>query len=297
MYGNAARAQSSSGLQYNPKRIPWTDLTFHAKNFWVEVSTHVELISLPAAEAEALLLPSPRGTPIKPAAPQVSQMTINTTIDPKFRSPVTIYNRIWFNPMDATALGRIWLRRGEDDYKKIYRFTDRGVFRHQLEPKDKNEAAFDPEKWTHIKDSFYPYDLTQPECEGASEPSLLIYILCATEISKMNNSFALCVFGKRQLHRVRLQQEGRYPLNINFIEKTRQKTTRKEERINALKNAINAERMESDLNEVEDFSFLGLHKEIAVYLDLARFVPLRVEGVIPTVGKVELNLCEARLKN
>ena len=297
MYGNAAHAQSSSGLQYNPNRVPWTDLTFHAKNFWVEVSTHVELISLPAAEAEALLLPSPRGAPVKPATPQVSQMTINTTIDPKFRSPVNIYNRIWFNPMDAFALGRISLRRGEDDYKKIYRFTDRGVFRHQLEPRDKNEAALDPEKWTHIKDSFYSYDLAQLGCNGAAEASLLIYILSAAAISKMNNPLFLCVFGKRQLHRVKLQQEGTYPLSVSLIEKSQLNEIRKEGTVNAIKIAISAEPMESDLNEVEDFSFIGLHKEIAVYFDLARFIPLRVNGIIPAVGKVELNLREARLKN
>ena len=296
MYGSATRAQSSSGLQYNPDRVPWTDLTFHAKNFWVEVSTHVELISLPAAEAEALLLPSPKGAPVKPTTPQAFQMTINTTIDPKFRSPVNIYNRIWFNPMDASALGRIRMRRGEDDFKKMYRFTDRGVFRHQLEPKDKKEAVLDPEKWTNIKDSFYPYDLTRLECGGVTERSVLIYILSAADISNLNHSFALCAFGKRQLHRVKLKQEGIYPLSVNFIEKTRQNEIRKEESINAIKIAISTEPMESDLSEAENFSFLGLHKDISIYIDPTTHFPIQVSGIIPTVGKVQLELSEAQIK-
>ena len=169
VFQHPAQAQSFSQLNLDASRVRWTDLTFHAKNFWVEVSTTVQLTSLPVSEVEAELLASPKGLPIKPTSSQISQMTINTTIDPKFRSPVNIYNRIWFNPTDASALGRISLRRGEDDYKKIYRFTDQGVFRHQLEPKDKNEAALDPEKWTNIKDSFYPYDLTQLGCGGATE--------------------------------------------------------------------------------------------------------------------------------
>ena len=290
MYGNAARAQSPSGLQYNPNRVPWTDLTFHAKNFWVEVSTRVELISLPAAEAEALLLPSPKGAPIKPATPQVSQMTINTTIDPKFRSPVTIYNRIWFNPMDAFALGRISLRRGEDDYKKIYRFTDQGVFRHQLEPRDKNEVALDPEKWTHIKDSFYSYDLTQLGCAGATEPSLLIYIICAAEIPNMSNSSALCVFGKRQLHRVQLRQEGTLSLKINYMEKNRQFETRNEGTLKAQEIAITAQPLGNDSEEVENFSFLGFQRDITIYLEPHSGLPVQASGIIPTIGKADLIL-------
>ncbi len=297
MYSKAIHAQTSSGRQYDQSRVPWTDLSFHAKNFWVEVSTGVQLISLPAAEVEALLLPLPQGAPIKPTTSQVYQMTINTTIDPKFGSPVNIYNRIWFNPTDASALGRVRLRRGEDDFKKSYRFTEQGVFRHQLEPKDKKEAALDPEKWTNIKDSFYPYDLTQLGCGTASERSLLIYMLSAADISNPNHSFAVCVFGKRQLHRARLQQEGEYPLGINFIEKTKQNEIRREERINATKIAITAKPLESDLNEAENFSFFGLHKDIVLYIDPARNMPIRVTGIISSVGKVELNLLEVRLKN
>ena len=47
---------------------------------------------------------------------------------------------------DASALGRIRLLRGEDDFKKIYRFTDRGDFRHCLEPKDESQTRLAPEK-------------------------------------------------------------------------------------------------------------------------------------------------------
>jgi len=296
MHGSAARAQSSSGLQYNPNRVPWTDLTFHAKNFWVEVSTYVELISLPADEAETLLLPSPKGTPIKPATPQVSQMTINTTIDPKFRSPVNIYNRIWFNPTDAAALGRTWLRRGEDDYKKIYRFTRQGVFRHQIEPKNKKEAVLAPENWTRENNNFYAYDPARLSCAGVTERSLLIYILSATDISKTGHPLSLCVFDKRQLHRVKLQQQGTYPISVNFGEKAQQREIRKEERIDALKIAINAEPMESDLDEVENFSFLGLHEDISIYIDPQTALPIQVSGIIPTVGRAHLKLVEVGLK-
>ena len=214
-----AQAQSNSDLKLDANQVAWTRLLFHAKNFWVEVSTEIQLASIPANQIEALLLSTPQGHPIRPASAGASQMTVNTTIDPRFRSGVSIYNRIWFNSADATALGRIRLRRGEDDFKKIYRFTKQGVFRHRLEPKNKKEASQAPENWTDIKDSFYPYDQNRLGCPGVSERSLPIYILSAVTTYRLEDAFYLCVFGKRQLHRVTLRKAGESLLKINYIEK------------------------------------------------------------------------------
>jgi hypothetical protein len=180
--------------------------------------------SLRASDLDAVLLASPQGIPIKPQTSSAAEMTINTTIDPRFRSPVKIHNRIWFNPTDASALGRARLRRGDDNFKKMYRFTEQGVFRHRIEPKNKKEASLEPEQWTDIKDSFYPYDLTRLGCPFVSERSLLVFILSAADFSRNNEPLSLCVFGKRQLHRVQLQKRGRYPLSVNYIEKTQQTT-------------------------------------------------------------------------
>jgi hypothetical protein len=296
IHSRPAHAQPSSRPLYDPGRIPWTELTFHAKNFWVEVTTTVQLTSLPVSEVESQLLATPQRMPIKPTSSQVSQMTIKTTIDPKFRSPVNIYNRIWFDPMDASALGRVRLRRGEDDFKKVYRFTRQGVFRHQIEPKDKKEALLAPENWTHESDNFYAYDRARPGCSGVTERSLLIYILSAADISSINNSAALCVFGKRQLHRVKLQQEGIYPLTVNFIQKTQPNKIGKEETTKAIKIAISAEPMESNLKEPEDFSFLGLHQDTAIYIDSATNFPVQISGIIPTLGMASLKLSEVQTK-
>jgi len=294
LYGKAM-AESSSSLTLDAGQVQWKRLSFFAKKkFQVEVSTQIDLASLPSSRAEAELPTSRQGIPIKLDSDRVSQMTVNTVIDPVFRPPVNIYNRIWFNPRDAEALGRIRLRRGEDDFKKIYRFTDRGVFRHRMEPKDIKEALQEPEKWTDIKDSFYPYNLTQLGCTIATERSLLLYILSAAEISKIGNSFSLCVFGKRQLHRLQLKQEGTYPVNVNFMDNTQPNEIRKQERINAIKIAITAEPMESDLNEVENFSFLGLHKDISIFIDPATHFPVQVSGIIPGIGTVHLKLNEVK---
>ena len=293
---HTAGAQPISHFKLDSHRIPWSHLSYNAKNFWVEVSTDIHLRSITASELDTILLKSPKGTPIQPLTPKAAQMIINTTIDPRFRSPVNINNHIWFNPTDAAALGRIRLRRGEDDFKKMYRFTEKGVFRHRREPKNRKEASLAPEKWTDVKDSFYPYDLTRLDCPVVTERSLLIYILSAVDFSKIYNPISLCVFGKRQLHRVRLQKPSIHQLTVNYLEKKQQSELRKQITVKTLKIEIEAKPMKSDLKEPENFSFLGVHKNISVFIDPISLLPLQAGGIIPGVGYVNLKLREARMK-
>ena len=287
-----AGAQPISHLKLDSRRVPWSALSFHAKNFWVEVTTDIQMKSLPASDLGAVLLASPKGVPIKPQVPQINEMTINTIIDPRFRSPVKIHNRIWFNPTDASAIGRVRLRRGEDDFKKTYRFTEQGVFRHRIEPQNKGEARLEPDKWTDIKDTFYPYDINQLGCPGISERSVMIYIISAAAISKNNTPLTFCIFGKRQLHRVQLRKEGILPIKINYIEKNQQVETRKEGILKALKMVITAQPIEPHLENGENFSFLGFHKDITIYIDPTSGLPIQASGIIPTIGKADLVLEE-----
>jgi hypothetical protein len=60
---HTARAQPISHFKLDTHRIPWSHLSFHAKNFWVEVSTDIQMKSLRPSELDALLLASPKAYP------------------------------------------------------------------------------------------------------------------------------------------------------------------------------------------------------------------------------------------
>ena len=286
-----ARAQPISHLELDTHRVPWSQLSFHAKNFWVEVSTDLQMKSLRASDLYTVLLASPKGIPIQPQTSQVNEITINTIIDPHFRSPVKIHNRIWFDPENAAAIGRIRIRRGEDDFKKMYRFTDQGVFRHRIEPKNKSEARLELDKWTDIKNTFYPYDMKQLNCPMVSERSLLIFILSAAAISK-DKPYTVCIFGKRQLHRVQLRNDGLLPIKANYIEKKQRTPNRKEIVVHAHKITITGQSLYSGKEAAENFSFLGFHKDISIYIEPSSGLPIQASGIIPTIGKVHLRLRE-----
>lgn len=295
-FSNYIRAQSYSQIKLDPKRVPWTQLLYQVKKFSVEVNTQVQLESLPAAEAEAALIKSPQGVPIEAWRPESNKISVLIIVDSVFMPPITTINHVWFNPEDAAALGRIRLQRGDDDFKKVYRFTEQGVFRHRQEPKNQQEASKQPEQWTDVKDTFYPYNLDQLGCPNVSERLVLIYIASAVEISKSMQPLSFCVFGKRQLFHVRFKPEGFHSLKVDFIERKQQNEIRRQGDREALKIAFEAQPLASDLAKAEDFSFLGLHEDIAIFIDPLSNLPIQISGTIPKVGEVTIKLIEVWLR-
>ena len=295
-FSNSTRAQSYSQIKLDPKRVPWTQLSYRIKNFSAEVDVQVQLKSLPAAEVETALIKSPQGVPINAWRPESNSITVQYWVDTIFKPPVKTINQVWFNPQDATALGRIRLRRGNADFKKVYRFTEQGVFRHQREPKDQQENSKQPEKWTDVKDTFYAYNLDQLGCPKVTERLVLIYIASAAEISKSMQPLSFCVFGRRQLFHVRLKPEGYHALEVDFIEKKQQGGIRRRGEVEALKIALETQPLASDLKKVEDFSFLGFQEDIAIFIDPVSDLPIQLSGKISMVGNVAIKLHEVQLR-
>jgi hypothetical protein len=289
-------AQPYSQIKLDLKRVPWTQLSYRINKLSVEVNAQVQLASLPAAEVEAALIKSPQGDPIEVWLPESNRISVYYNVNPIFLSPVKTINHVWFNPQDATALGRIRQRRGKEDFKKVYRFTEQGVFRHRREPKDQQEIPLEPEKWTDVKDTFYAYDLAQLGCPNITERTVLIYIASAAELSKSMSPLSFCVFGRRQLFHVRLKPEGIHPIKVDFIEKSQQGEMRRQGKVEVLKIALEVQPLASDLDKVEDFSFLGFQENIAIYIDPIAGLPVQISGIISKVGNVTIKLAEVRLR-
>jgi hypothetical protein len=293
---NLSRAQTHSQIKLDPKRVPWIKLLFKIESFSADVTTQVQLESLTAADVEAELIKSPEGTPIEVIPPESNKITVNYDVKYILKPPIKTINHVWFNPIDATALGRIRLRRGNDDFKKVYRFTEQGVFRHQLEPKDQQETSKQPEQWTATQDSFYSYDIDQLGCHNVTERLVLIYLASALELSKSTQPISFCVFGRRQLFDVQLKPQGLYSLEVDFIEKKQHGEVHRQGKVKALKIAIDPRPLASDLDKEEDFSFLGFQEDIAIFIDSQSGLPIQISGKISVVGQVTIKLHEVWLR-
>ena len=293
---SSSGAQTYSQLVLDADRVPWSSLIYKARSFVVDVDVAVHLEYLSAAEVEAALIEARQGTALQVPAQGACRLSNDIVIDSIVQPPVKISNQVWFDPQDATALGRIRLRQGEDDFKKLYRFTQQGVFRHRIEPRDEQEARQDPERWTDVRDKFYAYNLDQLGCVNVSERLLLIYIASAVEKFEDSKPLFLCVFAKRQLFQVKLESAGLHSLKVDYIEKNQHSKNHRKDKVDAHKIILESRPLESDLLKVENFSFLGFHKNITFYIHPTSKLPIQISGEMPRAGKVTVKLHEVQLK-
>jgi hypothetical protein len=287
---------SYSQLKLDVKRIPWTHLTFEAKSFMADVTAQLQLESMPADDVNAVLLFNKQGDALPIPSTGAYKLTSNTLMDIIGKSPIKMDNQVWFDPGDATAFGRVRLRLGEDEQKKEYRFTQQGVFRHRKEPKDDQEAKQGPDKWTDEVDTFYAYDLPELGCTNVSERLLLVYIASTAEELENDKPLSLCIFGKRQLFRVQLSSAGIENVEVDYVEKKQQTEQRRQGKIKAHKIVLESRPLKSDLEKVENFSFLGFQKNIAFFIEPASNLPIQLSGEIPRAGKSTLKLQKVLLK-
>jgi hypothetical protein len=288
--------QSFSHLKLDPDQVLWSRLSFRAKRAVVDVKVDVRLAPFSTAEFESVWRINPQSIPLPSPGQEVYNISVNRVIDHIFSPPVTLSNQVLFEPNQAAALYRVRLRRGKDDIKRTYWFSREGVHRLRTKPSTKGEASGDSAKWTDARTSFYPYDLTQPRCPHVTDPMLLIYLLSAAHIDKSGDSLSLCVFGKQQLHRLRLRVEGLHTLEVDYSENREEGEVRKKGKVDGLRITLEAQPLQSDLKNAENFSFLGFHKDITIDIDPELRLPLQISGRIPTVGAVALKLSGVRMK-
>jgi hypothetical protein len=289
-------AQSFSRLNVDPHRVLWSDLSFRAKRTVVDVAVDIRLSPFPTGEFESIWQTYPQSIPLPSVGQQVYNLEVNRVIDHIFSRAVKLSDQVLFNPDQASSLYRVILRRGKDDIERAYWFSGEGVHRLRRMPKTKGETSLDPAKWTDVKTSFYTYDLARLECPQVVDPMLLIYLVSAAPINKEGEVLSLCVFGKQQLHQVRLLVQGLQTLEVDYSEKTGEGEVRKKGKVDGLRVTLESEPMVGDENNAENFSFLGMHEEIAIHIDPELRIPLQVSGKIPTVGAVTLKLSEVKMR-
>ena len=83
---------------------------------------------------------------------------------------------------------------------------------------------------------------------------------------------------------------------MSQYQKKNQNENRRRGKVKALKIALAAQPLASDLDESENFSFLGFHDEIAIFIDPTSNLPIQLSGKIPKIGNVTIKLREVQLR-
>jgi hypothetical protein len=274
------------------RTVAWSFLALQAERMGNRVDAEVWITALPAAGEQALFLPSPKGAPFCPHGQEVLKLSIRFRIHLMGRSPVRIENHVWFDPKDGTPLYLIRTRSGLDDYYQQFRFTQEGVFRRQREPASAVEALRPVETWTKVGEHFYAHPPNAENCHPILETSTLIYLLCDAAGYDPRSRSSLCVFHKRQLHRVSLQTETTETVDFDFLEKRGGGEARRSGKGPANRIQIESRPIGSYRGEVEDF----LRDGTLLYLSPDGRLPLMASCELPLIGRVEMKLKEIHLK-
>jgi hypothetical protein len=247
---------------------------------------------LSAATESPKFLESPKGDPLQVSGPEVQRLSVTTTLDSVGGSRLRFENKLWFDSRTKQPLYLIRTRFGLKDYYQRFRFTREGVFRQQREPASTKEVVEPPESWTKLGRHFYPYPSVQPACTSVFETSMLILMAGALTTAHDDAAGPLCVFHKRQVHRISVHPQPAQMVSYDYLEKRAEQEKRRVGTVTAQGIGIASHPIGTYRGSVEDF----LRNGSQLYVNPDDQAPLAVSGELPLIGRVEMKLKEIQLR-
>ncbi len=210
----ATAGAGSSVEAFTHKDISWTDLTFKGSKILIKVTAKIQLRS-PADMSGDLLTNMGAGlADCSGTGENIKLLAVETTARGIFFFNEQYAEQVWFNAADGQANRRIRWRKGSDPWIKTYCWAGKGVRRQRIRPGSPDENKQSPIKWTQRSESFYPYPKDITGCPVVSEPTFVFYFLSNLDPSKLHTPFEICVFGKKQLHRLTFRYEELDPSRV-----------------------------------------------------------------------------------
>lgn len=271
-----------------PAAPAWSSFTMQASRLGSTATAVVERRMIAASAARSVFIDSPRGRPLETAQAEVQKLSITVVIEITGGRRIRLENHLWSDPHTGSPLYLVRTRDGLKDYHQQFRFTREGVFRRQREPASAREAAGPPESWSKRGEHFYPFPGDGARCPPIIESSQLIPLAAAFGEDGLGNVGPLCVFHKRQVHRVRLQPQPPQPIRFDFLERGPDGEKRRVGTVSVPGMRLTSQPIGSYRGNVEDFVREGTF----FFLSPEGSWPLAAVGEMPFFGQVEMSLTE-----
>jgi hypothetical protein len=283
---------AGAGSAAETSKLPWSSVMLHASRLGNTATIEVVIEVLPAASEIPKFINSKRGQALTVSGAELQRLTVATTLDIIGGKRVRLENQLWLDPLTHTPLYLICTRSGLKDYFQRFRFTREGVFRQQREPASAGELETPPEAWTKLGEHFYPYPAERAGCSPIIETSMLIPLMGTSAVDPSDASPALCVFHKRQVHRVRVHPQPVQEVGFDYLEKSADCEQRRVGSVSARGVQITSRPIGSYRGDVENFFRDGTQ----LWFNPEGRFPLVVKGELALIGPVELRLKEIHLK-
>ena len=266
-----------------PATLSWTRLEYKA----FLSSAHVEVRALPAAEAEASWITPSGDTALSGRGAEVLRMSL------RFKVPLSSSElELWLDPGDGRALQRS--ERDRKDRHKTYRFAEDGVFLRLASPADRSQRSLPPGRWTAVEEATYSHELGGEAPAPVTEPPALLYLVSCADLSPAAGPRTVRMWFKKRLYDVELEAFASDPIKVGFRETRAGASEKRKGRLDVWRVAVRP-RPVGDATGSEDFRFLGLRGDIAIFVARDSRLPVRIRGEMKLLGEVDIDLKEASL--
>jgi hypothetical protein len=280
---------------FTHRGVSWSDLTFMGSKALVKVTVKIQLGSPADMCGELLTTMGAELADCSEVGRDIQFMTVETTAKGNVFFYEQYTEQFWFNPADGRAFRRIRWFKGSDPWVKTCCWSDKGVRRQNIRPGNSDENKRPPTQWTRRIESFYPYPKDIAGCSIISGPTFVFNILSTLGPGLLHTPFEICVFGKKQLHHLTCRYEKCLPMEVSFKIHSPGGEVNVDTTLKPLVFSIMAEPVVPKNMEPEIFSMLGLQKDIRIYIDPSRCLPIRISGTNTKIGKLVLELSDVRL--
>jgi hypothetical protein len=271
--------------------VSWSELIFRGDKFFTTITVEIHLNSDNELPGSLPLKKEKNFVECAKSTYDNKLLSVQSFVKSRGQVQNQYMEKIWFE--EASVLPKMRIRFNYNNpWIKSYCWQDEGVYRQKTFPGSPDENKHPPTEWTKRKVSFYEYPEEVAECETVSDPSLIFYLLSTLDTGSQQKPFKICVFGKKQLHQLTITQEQHSPLNVSYRIHSPSQEAAVKEQISPIVFSISEKTIVPEDMKPETFSLLGLHKNIRIYLDQEKRLPVKITGKNNSIGKLLLDLRE-----
>jgi hypothetical protein len=183
------------------------------------------------------------------------------------------------------ALQRTSLETGSRHKHRVYRLRDADVLRITNRPLE-GEESLDSADWSRRSEEIYAYPDMTPG-EPVTEAGALIYLAAAASLSLPGDTFRILALASDEFYEVEVVRAGDNPIGVDYVVKSAGGTTRRTEKIPAVRLLIRGRPIGS--TDDDEFRLLGLH-DIELFVDPRTRAPLQLRGSVEIFGEVKFQL-------
>ena len=273
----------------NQQDASWTELVFKGSKLMTNITVKIQLSSADQLSGSQ----SPNiGTGLDDCSKAVTGDKVLTVQSSSkgVGSSGQYEEEVWFDGKALHPGKRIRLSGGNDPWVKSYCWEDNGVRRLKIFPGKSSEKKHPPSKWTKRSESFYEYPVDSAGCATILDPSVVFYMLTTLDLSSQKEAMEICVFGRKQLHRVTIRQEKNSSLKVAYKERSASGEGRVKDKITPVVFSISTKALPATKQKPEAYSFLGLNKDIRIFMDPEKRLPVKIIGTNNSIGELVLDL-------